>query len=311
MYSESNPKLWKGRVDSQNDPKQFKHFQTVTFANLEKIENRFDKVGVGLLGYAVDKGIELNEGRIGAKKGPDEIKKAFAQLPDLSECESLVDYGNVEYTKGSLSEVQEEMGHLAARVIQQHHQSFFIGGGHDIAYAQYLATRHTYPDASIGIINIDSHFETRADVQSNSGTMFRQILEKDDNVDYLVLGLSQGRNTRSLYEYAEEKGIIYVYADEILNDLSPTIKDKIERFIHQYETIMFTISMDAIDSAFAPGVSEPTVLGLNPHSVFNIGKRVILSGKTSSISIAEVNPNYDIDHRTAQLAANFIHHFIE
>jgi hypothetical protein len=32
MYSESNPKLWKGRVDSQNDPKQFKHFQTVTFA---------------------------------------------------------------------------------------------------------------------------------------------------------------------------------------------------------------------------------------------------------------------------------------
>jgi hypothetical protein len=34
-----------------------------------------------------------------------------------------------------------------------------------------------------------------------------------------------------------------------------------------------------IDSAFAPGVSEPTVLGLNPHSVFNIGKRVILSGE--------------------------------
>ena len=42
---------------------------------------------------------------------------------------------------------------------------------------------------------------------------------------------------------------------------------------------MFTISMDAIDSAFAPGVSEPTVLGLNPHSVFDIGKRVILSEK--------------------------------
>jgi len=56
MYSKSNPKLWKGRVDSQNDPKQFKHFQTVTFANLENIENQFDKVGVGLLGYAVDKG---------------------------------------------------------------------------------------------------------------------------------------------------------------------------------------------------------------------------------------------------------------
>jgi formiminoglutamase len=39
----------------------------------------------------------MNEGRIGAKKGPDEIKKAFAQLPDLSECESLVDYGNSSF----------------------------------------------------------------------------------------------------------------------------------------------------------------------------------------------------------------------
>ena len=52
------------------------------------------------------------------------------------------------------------MGHLVARVIQQI-TNLFIGGGHDITYAQYLAKRHTYPDASIGIINIDSHFETR------------------------------------------------------------------------------------------------------------------------------------------------------
>jgi hypothetical protein len=48
---------------------------------------------------------------------------------------------------------------------------------------------------------------------------FNLIFNGWRQIDYLVLGLSQGRNTRSLYEYAEEKGIIYVYADEILNDL--------------------------------------------------------------------------------------------
>ena len=67
-----------------------------------------------------------------------------------------------------------------------------------------------------------------------------------------------------------------------------TIKDKIERFIHDHDTIMFTICMDVIDSAFAPGVSSPSVLGLYPHSVFEISKRVILSDKVSSISIAKL-----------------------
>ena len=64
---------------------------------------------------------------------------------------------------------------------------FLIGGGHDIAYAQYLATREVYSDASIGIINIDAHFDTRPDEPPTSGTMFREILDNDENVDYLVL----------------------------------------------------------------------------------------------------------------------------
>ena len=58
------------------------------------------------------------------------------------------------------------------------------------------------------MINIDAHFDTRAEQQSTSGTSFRQILEEDDNTDYLVLGISQGGNTQSLFDYAKEKRLI-------------------------------------------------------------------------------------------------------
>lgn len=310
MYTQGNPQLWTGRLDSDTDPKQFRHFQTVQFANLEKMENVGKKTGVGFLGYAVDKGVENNKGRVGARKGPDAIKREFAKLPDLSECDMLVDYGNVSHTNDCLRETQQEMAQLSAKVIQQHQQAFLIGGGHDIAYAQYLATRDVYPDASIGIINIDAHFDTRPDEPPTSGTMFREILDNDDKADYLVLGLAQGGNTRALYDYAKDNDVIYVYADELLHQVSPTIKDKVERFIHDHDTIMFTICMDVIDSAFAPGVSAPSVLGLYPHSVFEISKRIILSEKVSSISIAETNPDYDVDDRTSKLAANLIHHFL-
>ena len=55
------------------------------------------------------------------------------------------------------------------------------------------------------MINIDAHFDTRAEQQSTSGTSFRQILEEDDNTDYLVLGISQGVIRKSLFDYAKEK----------------------------------------------------------------------------------------------------------
>ncbi|MFW3554977.1 formimidoylglutamase [Staphylococcus caprae] len=310
MYRLAERDLWTGRLDSETDVKQFRHFQTVKFGDLSKVEKSGTRKGVGILGYAVDKGVELNKGRIGAKEGPNAIKKAFAGLPDLNQCEELVDYGNVEHDHDALIDTQKEYAELAAKSIQNHKQTFLLGGGHDIAYAQYLATRKVYPNESIGVINIDAHFDTRDEGESTSGTSFRQILEQDDNADYMVLGISQGGNTQGLFDYAKEKHVQYVYADELLNQVSPPIKDMIEHFIHDHDIIMFTVCMDVVDSAFAPGVSAPAVLGIYPHTVFELAKRIIPSEKVASISIAEMNPQYDLDNRTAKLVANLVHHFL-
>ena len=54
----------------------------------------------------------------------DIIKHEFAKLPDLSECEMLIDYGNVEHTSNHLRETQQEMARLSAKVIKQHKQAF-------------------------------------------------------------------------------------------------------------------------------------------------------------------------------------------
>ncbi len=84
----------------------------------------------------------------------------------------------------------------------------------------------------------------------------------------------------------------------------------IERFVHEHDVIMFTICMDVIDSAFAPGVSAPAVLGLYPHTVLELAKRIIPSDKVSSVSIAAVNTTSP-DNRTAKLVANLVHHFLK
>ena len=35
-----------------------------------------------------------------------------------------------------------------------------------------------------------------------------KFLEEDENTDYLVLGIAQGGNTQSLFDYAKEKRLI-------------------------------------------------------------------------------------------------------
>lgn len=44
----------------------------------EQIEDYAPQYDVGILGYAVDRGVYLNQGRIGAQQGPDAIRENLA-----------------------------------------------------------------------------------------------------------------------------------------------------------------------------------------------------------------------------------------
>jgi arginase family enzyme len=64
--------------------------------------------------------------------------------------------------------------------------------------------------------------------------------------------------------------------------------------------------MDAFASAFAPGVSAPAADGFAPHEV---GYCLRLAGRNATVrvfDVVEMNPSFDIDHRTAKLAATMI-----
>ncbi|NJH66918.1 formimidoylglutamase [Staphylococcus agnetis] len=307
MYQSPQRHVWTGRLDSAVERESFRHFQTIHFGDIHNIASQAN--GIALFGYAVDKGVELNKGRTGAKDGPDAIKKAFANLPAATET-SIIDYGNLTHSQSQLIETQKIFGTYVHQLIKNHQRTFLLGGGHDIAYAQYLGVRAAYPNQSIGVINIDAHFDTRKEAESTSGTSFRQMIEEDSNLDYFVIGIQRPGNTSSLFRYAEETQTQYVLADELVEHIDPRIKDKIEHFITHHDVILFTICMDVIDSAYAPGVSASAVLGLTPHCVLSLAKRILQFDNVMTVSIAEMNPTYDVDQRTAKLIGQFLSHFI-
>lgn len=58
---------------------------------------------------------------------------------------------------------------------------FSIGGSNDQSYPNVRALMEAYPNQSIGVINIDAHFDVRPlkDGKAHSGSPFRQMITHD------------------------------------------------------------------------------------------------------------------------------------
>jgi formiminoglutamase len=64
-----------------------------------------------------------------------------------------------------------------------------------------------------------------------------------------------------------------------------------------------TFDLDAINVAYAPGVSAPNVSGLSAALWLDLAYAAGKSARVRSFDIVECNPNFDLDNRTVKLAA--------
>lgn len=59
-----------------------------------------------------------------------------------------------------------------------------------------------------------------------------------------------------------------------------------------------TLWTGRLDSAYAPGVSAPAVFGMTAFQLECIVQAVLHTANINSVSIVEMNPQYDVDNRT-------------
>lgn len=53
-----------------------------------------------------------------------------------------------------------------------------------------------------------------------------------------------------------------------------------------------------LDSTYAPGAIAPAVFGMTPFQLEYIVQAVLHTTNINSVSIVEMNPQYDVDNRT-------------
>ncbi|WP_392348530.1 formimidoylglutamase [uncultured Polaribacter sp.] len=309
-YEAGNKEEYSGRKSELEN--QYWH-QEIAVAHIEDINSK-KNINIGLVGYVCDEGVKRNQGRIGARKGPKSIRNKLGKLPIHFKDKKITDFGDVVCIDKNLEDCQKALSKTITKLIQQNVLPIAIGGGHDIAYANFNGIKDALKNISknkIGIINFDAHFDLRVvETQPNSGTPFNQILTENNDVAYFAIGIQQQSNPKELFEIAAKKNVSYVSNFEC-ETLSEALKSKLNTFIKEIDYVYITIDMDGFSSAYAPGVSAPSTLGFTPNFVYKVLAFLFQSKKVISCDIAELNPDFDVDGSTAGLAARLIDYIVQ
>jgi formiminoglutamase len=77
------------------------------------------------------------------------------------------------------------------------------------------------------------------------------------------------------------------------------------------DAIVISLDMDAIQASFAPGVSAPAIEGFQPSEILEMMLIAARDPKMVSLGIYELNPEFDVDDRTARLAATAAFHLLD
>lgn len=305
-YRPANPQIWQGRTDTLN-PERF--FQKITFINNESALITQDKKTI-FIGFSSDTGITRNQGRPGAKLGPDQIKTHLAKLPCPMKGPFL-DLGTIVCEGDDLESAQDQFAQIILFCHQQGHKTIAFGGGHEIAWAHYqgLAPRYN----KLGIINFDAHFDLRPYQKGQpgtSGTPFSQIAAFCDEhrlpFDYCCIGIQKFGNTQSLFQRAHDLNVDFLSAEDLHEKSLAWQIAFLDDFMLNLDHIYLTVCLDVLAECFAPGVSAPQTTGLTPWQILPLLKYIIQSGKVVSLDIAELSPPLDQEQKTARLAALII-----
>lgn len=307
-------KQWQGRIDDAEGELGKRWHQVVQpFAANANASGK----GIALIGFACDAGIKRNHGRIGAHKGPAALRNALGNTP-VHYCAAIADAGDVvcEPTQESdgLEQAQQALAKAVADILATDKLPIALGGGHEIAWAsfsglaQHLAPREQTP--RIGIINLDAHFDLRMAERANSGTPFLQIAEdcaaRGWPFQYCCLGISRFANTQALFERARKLGVHWRLDEKMTGARLLSTIDLVQAFIAQVDHVYLTVCLDVLPAAVAPGVSAPAARGVALEVLEPIIDVVTTSGKLRTADIAELNPDFDIDQRTARVAARLV-----
>lgn len=315
-YLPPDPIPWRGREDAPEGSCFFHRVKLIDLLH-DKLERR-PEPAFAILGFKSDEGAQRDLGRTGAVEGPLSIRQRLARLPLQQHHVHIYDVGNVFCHDHDLETSQAALGEIVKMLLEHNIRPIVIGGGHELAFGHFQGIAAvTPPGKRLGIVSFDAHFNLHAlepTHRASATTAFYQIAraheEQNRHFDYNCIGIQHAGNVRKMFDKAKNFHTKILFADDLHQGQRERSFDFVDRVIDENDIVYMSLSLDVFSPAYAPGVSSIQPLGLSPWHVIPLIRQIAASGKVIAYDIAEHVPRYDIDHRTAKLAASLVYEIV-
>lgn len=270
----------------------------------------YEAAQVVILGCPQDEGVRRNGGRQGAAQGPTEIRRALYRFSEQGlEALGLHDAGDVVIGP-TLEETQATHQAVVAELLAAGKRVVVLGGGNDIAYPDCAALAKHAGD--VLAFNVDAHLDVRPDRPANSGTPYHQLLEEGllKPQRFFELGSQPFCTSAAHAQYLHDQRAHVVPLAALRAKGAARVVRRALREADKAAAVFWGFDLDVVNAAEAPGVSAPNPLGLTGAELCELAALAGAEPRTRIVEFSEVNPAFDVDGRTARLAAVAIWHYL-
>ena len=257
---------------------------------------------IGVLGIPFDENSSFLKGPALA---PQKIRDAFHSNSanyftesgtDLENNPGWKDFGDLkfdlrtdffEYIKGNIT-----------KLLASNEKLFILGGDHSISYPVVAGLTSLYP--RLNILHIDAHSDLYHDFEGNPfshASPFARIMENGLAYRLVQVGI------RTLNTQQKEQAMRF--GVEIVQ-----MKEWEDSHEFQFDgPVYLSVDMDALDPAFAPGVSHHESGGFSTRQLLQLLQN--LHGQFVGADLVELNPSRDLSGMTNMVAAKLFKEILD
>lgn len=213
----------------------------------------------------------------------------------LDDCD-YSDAGDIIFPLGNVAASLERIEAVATSFISRQKRLFSLGGEHLVSLPLIKAYSRFYPD--LAVVHLDAHADLRSDYlgeQNSHASVMRRVVE--------VLGRDRlyqlGIRTVAEEELAFARKYTCLYIDQVLEKV-PEVIEKVGT-----RPVYFSLDIDVLDPAFAPGTGTPEGAGITSKELLQ-AMHQLAALNVVGFDLVEVAPPYDAGDSTSILAAKLL-----
>lgn len=271
---------------------------------------------VCIMGIPFDNAVSNKKG---AAEAPETLRRLSVELSDVTEDfvpmkeDVLYDIGDIP-AELDWKQYFETLQNESYQLMKTGKFCLFLGGDHSVSIPLHKSfgkyQKEQKPNAKIGIIHFDAHYDLCEEYDghpwSHACTEARALEDVISGEDLFFVGVRVAE-LQELKVIEQHPGIVTVGAAEVARQGVEAAFAKMKEHFKNYDALYFTLDIDVLDPAFAPGTGTPVAGGLASRQLIELVKLMLNELPIKAMDIVEVAPPLDVNDITSWAALRIIH----